>query len=89
MFGPWACNLGETERIARLREWRALATILCGSRHPLTLALAASIADPAAAILALTQLDALPTLRRRRLLSAAAALGVSPPLATPRGACAS
>lgn len=75
-FGPWRFDLSESERQARCREWRALAIVLVGRSHPLTVALADAIADPAAADRALCQLEELAPLRRRRLLATAAALAI-------------
>jgi hypothetical protein len=73
-FGPWADGFDGAERLARLRAMRALAFVFCGPAHPLTMALLEAEADDAAAIAALDHLDALPALRRRRLLAAYAAL---------------
>jgi hypothetical protein len=42
--------------------------------HPVTIALAAAVTDPAATDRALTELDAIPALRRRRLLASYGAL---------------
>jgi hypothetical protein len=67
-------DIPEPERAARMCEMRALAAVYCGSRHPVTEALRAAIADPGATGQALRQLDGLPALRRRRLLSAYGAL---------------
>ena len=64
----------EAERMARCRELRALALVYCGLAHPATEALAAAITDPAMTDRALTVLDALPALRRRRLLASYGAL---------------
>jgi hypothetical protein len=64
----------EAERMARCRELRALSLVYLGPRHPVTIALAAAVADPAATDRALTVLDALPALRRRRLLASYGAL---------------
>ena len=68
-------GIPEGERVARIRALRTLAHLLCGGpRHPLAVALRESELDPAQAERALELLDALPTLRRRRLLAAFAAL---------------
>jgi len=61
------------EGIARLREARIAASLLCGSRHPVTVALRTAIADPKAIDVAIDEIDALPALTRRRLLAAMAA----------------
>lgn len=74
LFGPWLPGLGEPERLARWRSLRALAMVYCGATHPLTVALRAAERDPAAAAQALRCLDALPALRRRRVLATYAAL---------------
>ena len=64
----------EPERTARLREARMAALLLCGGKHPLALALADAIADPAALVGALAELDAMPALSRRRLLATLASV---------------
>jgi hypothetical protein len=69
-FGPWSPDIGEVERVARLRAMRALSLLLCGASHSLTTELRTAERDAAAAERALAELDALPPLRRRRLLSA-------------------
>jgi hypothetical protein len=46
----------DAERAARCRELRALALLLCGAAHPLTVALAEAITNPAAADRALAEL---------------------------------
>jgi hypothetical protein len=67
-------GIPEAERMARLRELRALSLVYLGLRHPVTTALAAAVTDPAETDQALTVLDALPALRRRRLLASYGAL---------------
>ena len=67
-------ELAEPERSARLREARIAAVLLCGAKHRLALALADAIADPAALVGALAELDALPALSRRRLLATLASV---------------
>jgi hypothetical protein len=64
----------EAERTARCRELRALSLVYLGPHHPVTMALAAAVTDPTATDRALTVLDALPALRRRRLLASYGAL---------------
>jgi hypothetical protein len=76
-------DCSDTERAARCRELRALALVYCGSAHPATTALGAAISDPAATDRALTVLDALPALRRRRLLASYGALMTRPTRANP------
>jgi hypothetical protein len=72
----------EAERIARCRELRALALVYCGLAHPATEALGAAIGDPAMIGRALAELDAIPALRRRRLLASYGAL-LPPPTRSP------
>jgi hypothetical protein len=67
-------DIAEPERTARLREARVAAQLLLGRRHPLVGALVDAIADPAALIAALAELDALPALPRPRLLATLAAV---------------
>jgi hypothetical protein len=62
---------------------RALSLVYLGLRHPVTIALAAAVTDPAATDRALTVLDALPALRRRRLLASYGALMTRPTRANP------
>jgi hypothetical protein len=62
------------ERIAGLRELRALSLLLCGAAHPATIALSKAISDPTPADRALAEVDILPALRRRRLLAAYCAI---------------
>jgi hypothetical protein len=66
------------EQAARLRALRALALVYLGPAHPATIALAAAIADPSTEEEALAQIDALPALRRRRLLASYGALMTKP-----------
>jgi hypothetical protein len=73
-FGPWCDDLPADERKARVRELRVLAHIFA-PRSPLVAALtAAEAGDRIALEAALTELDRLPTLPRRRLLATYAAL---------------
>ena len=73
-FGPWRDGLSDAERDARRREIRALALAYLGPGHPVTRALAAGGDDPAALAQALAEMEALPSLRRRRLLAVYAEL---------------
>jgi hypothetical protein len=73
-FDPWAIGIDPAERVAATRELRALALLLFGPDHPITLALAAAITDPAALDRAAAELYRLPALSRRRLLATYAAL---------------
>jgi len=68
-FGPWANNLSDAERLARWRGLRAAAFLLLGSAHPFIETLRRAETDPDAARCALAELEALPPLPRRRLLS--------------------
>jgi len=63
-------DIDESERNARLRELRVLALVYLGANSPVTQGLAAAVADPAEVEAALTLLDDVPALRRRRLLAA-------------------
>jgi hypothetical protein len=75
----------EAERLARCRELRALSLVYLGLRHPATVALGAAIADPRMTDRALSELDAIPALRRRRLLASYGAL-LPPPTRSPSSA---
>jgi hypothetical protein len=55
-------DVPEPERTARLRQARIAALLLCGAEHPLVLALADAIGNPAALTGALSELAALPAL---------------------------
>jgi hypothetical protein len=68
-FGPWASGLDDAERLARFRSIRALAIVFTGPASPLVFELRDAESNPNAATRALTLLEALPPLRRRRLLS--------------------
>jgi hypothetical protein len=71
-WGPFAPDLSREERDARRRELRAVALAYCGPNHPLTRALKAR--TPEALEEALAEIDRLPALGRRRLLSVYATL---------------
>jgi hypothetical protein len=77
-FGPWQKGLPRAERLARLRELRALAHVLAGPRHPFTLALKEALTDRTAVDRAGAALADLPTLTMRRLLATFAALKAPP-----------
>lgn len=66
-FGPWRDGISDGERIARLRALRALAWAY--GAFDLAAALLAAERDVAALDEALSALDRVPALRRRRLLS--------------------
>jgi len=61
------------ETAARLREMKVVTALLCGWRAPVTIAIDAALAGGSAAV-ALREIDALPALRRRRVLSCIGAL---------------
>ena len=71
---PAVFDTPEPERTTRLREARIGALLLLGAKHPLALALADPIADPAPLVRALAELDALAALPRRRLLATLASV---------------
>ena len=77
-FGPWAPDLSDAERIARWRALRALAFLLVGAEHPFIATLRAAEKDADASRRALAELEALPPLRRRRLLACIAKLQEAP-----------
>jgi len=68
-FGPWADNLSDAERLARWRGLRAAAFLLVGPSHPFVETLRRAETDADAAQRALIELEALPPLPQRRLLS--------------------
>ena len=70
----------DSERAARCRELQALSLVYLGLRHPATVALGAAAAD-----LALAEFDAIPALRRRRLLASYGALLSRKPIQDPIG----
>jgi hypothetical protein len=72
-YGPWSGDIAEPERVARLRELRALVLLLCPT-GPLLATRQEAETNPAAADRALEEIDALPPLRRRKLLSCYSAL---------------
>jgi len=73
-FGPWVPGLDNAERTARWRALTALAAVYCGSNAAVVEALCAAERDGRAAPRALELFDAMPALRRRRLLSSYAAI---------------
>lgn len=74
-FGPWADDLPDIERVARLRCMRAIVALHCG-RVGIVLveALRAAETDPAALVSSSEKLRLLPPLYRRRVLASYAAL---------------
>lgn len=77
-FGPWAQDLDAAERLARLRGLRAIALLLARPHVAFTAALRRAEADARALQDAAVELDRLPALTRRRVLSAYLALGRPP-----------
>lgn len=75
-FGPWKAGISEGERIARCRGMRAICLLYLGDNHALVHALAVAEADASVLERALGLLDALPSLRRRRILAAYATLAM-------------
>lgn len=70
-FGPFASGLGQTERTARLRAMRTIVQLHLGDRGRIAArALHLAEADPESAGLAVGALERLPSLDRRRVLSA-------------------
>lgn len=68
-FGPWSPAVEPVERIAQLRSLASLCALMCGAHHPLVGALRRAEIDGEEAARALTLLDGLPALTKRRLLS--------------------
>jgi hypothetical protein len=75
-FGPWAADLSDAERLARMRGLRALAQVFAGKSHPLVIALARAEADPGdhAALEAWEALERMPARLRRHVLASLAEL---------------
>ena len=69
-FGPWLRALGDCERCAQLQSLAALAAVFFGSANPLVTALRRAEHDDDALASAYMLLEAMPTLPKRRLLSA-------------------
>jgi hypothetical protein len=61
------------ETTARLREWRAVTALICGWNSEVKRALDQAIEGGSSAV-ALSAIDRLPALRRRRVLATIAAL---------------
>jgi hypothetical protein len=69
-FGPFRPDIDATDRAAQLGELRGLVAAFCWHDHKLSRALrAAETGDEAALAEALAEIDALPSLRKRRILS--------------------
>jgi hypothetical protein len=68
-FGPWLRALGDCERCAQLRSLAALAAVFVGSANPLVTTLRRAERDDDALARAYTQLEALPSIPKCRLLS--------------------
>jgi len=69
LFGPWLPGAPEPERSAGLRALAVAVACHCGSGHPAVDALRRAERDPGAADAALRAFDALPSLKRRHVLS--------------------
>ncbi len=79
-FGPWADNLTEAERTARLRAMRAIVRLVCGPRGlALDACLERAEASAAALAASIDELDRLTPLDRRRVLASYAALHEASP----------
>jgi len=65
----WLLAVSEDEQQARLRELRLASRLILGPGHPATQALDDAVVDPGAATAALTAIDELPALPKRRLLA--------------------
>jgi hypothetical protein len=68
-FGPWVAGIAGDERKVQLRSIAVLVAAFCGSSAPAVGALRDAEADTTKSDAALAALDAIPTLKRRRLLS--------------------
>jgi hypothetical protein len=82
-------DCSNTERAARCRELRALSLVYLGLRHPVTIALAEAIVDPSATDRALSEINTIPALRRRRLLASYAVLMTRTRRSLPQASAAS
>lgn len=77
-WGPFARGLDRAERVARLRELRAVVRLTCGPRgEPLAWHLRAAETAPERLGEALAAIDALAALDRRHVLASYAALNRS------------
>ena len=68
-FGPWARDIPQAERCARLRAMQALALVLARPHTEFVVALRRAESDPASLPQALELLERLPAVTRRRLLA--------------------
>jgi hypothetical protein len=73
-WGPWASNISDAERRARLRAMRALALCHCRYSTNFINTLQWAEVDNTALPAAFTELGKLPALRRRHLLATYALL---------------
>jgi len=73
-FGPWAADLQDDERRARLRAFRALALVFARQHEAFIEALRSAETEPPALTRAADLFNHLPTLHQRRLIAAYAAL---------------
>jgi hypothetical protein len=78
LFGPWSPSVDPVEQIAQLRSLAALAAVSVGSGHELVAELRAAETERDAADRALKLLDALPSLRQRRLIATFGAITFRP-----------
>jgi hypothetical protein len=73
-------RLEASEREGRLRELRVLVAVYCGWDSPAKTALDQVLIGEVDLNIALAEIDKMPTLRRRRLLSSFGALAMESPL---------
>ncbi|MGF3027913.1 hypothetical protein ACQVP2_34615 [Methylobacterium aquaticum] len=74
-FGPWADNLTDAERRARLRAMRAITRLICGRRgQAFEEILERAETDPAALVASVDELGRLAPLDRRQVLGSYAGL---------------
>lgn len=69
-WGPFVCGLNAGEYIARVRSLTAIALVLAHDHPRLTESLRQAERDPAGLQIAQCELDELPALTRRRVISA-------------------
>jgi hypothetical protein len=70
-WGPWADGINPAERLARLRSLRTVAVCMFGAHTPLAKPLEqAESLEPEEVEAALIELNRMPALDRRKLLSA-------------------
>ena len=64
----------DVERLCRMREWRAVTALICGWNSEVKRALDQAIEGGSSAVAVLSEIDALPALKRRRVLATIGAL---------------